>query len=99
MLPEVVLDATLPQVTPAVGEGALGKWRTPQRGTVWTLSQVSGGQLDRCRAGGITMHPRGVRERALEPRGAREGPPGKAAAANRTREIRPSGMRGGLAET
>ncbi len=87
MLSEVVLDTTLLQVTPAVGEGALGKWRTPQRDTVWTQCQVPGAKLDRCRAGGITMHPRGVRERALEPRGVREGPPGKAAAANRTRYV------------
>ena len=56
--------------------------------------------LTRCRrAVGITSHPRGVREQALEPRAVWEGPTGKAAAANRTREIRPSGMRGGLVET
>ena len=52
-----------------------------------------------CRAGGITVHPRGVCERALNPREAREGPSGTAAAANRTRESRPSGMRGGPGET
>jgi len=51
------------------------------------------------RAEGITGRPRGVRGQALEPRDAREGPSGKAAAANRTREIRLSGMRGGLVET
>ncbi len=45
------------------------------------------------------MHPRGVCRRVLELQGAWEGPLGKAAAANRTREIRLSGMRGGLAET
>ncbi len=45
------------------------------------------------------MHPRGVCRRVLKLRGAWEGPPGKAAAANRTREIRLSGMRGGLVET
>jgi hypothetical protein len=45
------------------------------------------------------MHPRGVCRRVLKSRQAWEGPLGKAAAANRTREIRPSGMRGGLAET
>ena len=44
------------------------------------------------RAEGITRRPRGVCGQALEPRVAREGPSGKAAAANRTREIRPSGM-------
>ncbi len=45
------------------------------------------------------MHPRGVCRRVLKLRGVWEGPLGKAAAANRTREIRLSGMRGGLAET
>ena len=51
------------------------------------------------RAGDITSMPRGVCEQALKLRANWEGPSGKAAAANRTREIRPSGMRGGLAET
>jgi hypothetical protein len=59
----------------------------------------SGVNLDECRAGDITCMPRGARKRVLKPRAAWEGSPGKAAAANRTREIRPSGMRGGLAET
>ena len=45
------------------------------------------------------MHPRGVCRRVLKSREAWEGPLGKAAAANRTREIRLSGMRGGLTET
>ena len=44
------------------------------------------------RAEGITGQLRGVRGQALEPRVVREGPSGRAAAANRTREIRPSGM-------
>ena len=41
------------------------------------------------------MHPRGVCRRVLKSRVAWEGPLGKAAAANRTREIRPSGMKRG----
>ena len=45
------------------------------------------------------MHPRGVCRRVLKSRQAWEGPLGKAAAANRTREIRLSGMRGGPVET
>jgi hypothetical protein len=45
------------------------------------------------------MPPRGEYGRAFKPRDVWEGPPGKAAAANRTREIRPYGMRGGLVET
>lgn len=51
------------------------------------------------RAVGITRQSRGVCGQALEPRAGWEGPAGKAAAANRTREIRLSGMRGGLTET
>ena len=87
------------RVTLAAGKGALGKWRAPYGSTVWTQCQVSGGNFQGCRAGGITLSPRGVCRRVLESRESREGPLGKAAAANRTREIRPSGMRGGLAET
>jgi hypothetical protein len=60
---------------------------------------ASGVNLVECRAGDITCMPRGVCRRVLKPRAAWEVSPGKAAAANRTREIRPSGMRGGLAET
>ena len=59
----------------------------------------SGVNLVECRAGDINYMPRGIRGRVLKPRAVWEGSPGKAAAANRTREIRPSGMRGGLAET
>jgi hypothetical protein len=55
--------------------------------------------VDGCRAGDITYWPRGVCRRVLKSRVNREGSSGKAAAANRTREIRLSGMRGGLAET
>ncbi len=99
MLSEVVQDTTLMRITPASGKGALGKWRAPKGSTVWTQGHVSGDNFKGCRAGGITMHPRGVCRRVLKSRQAWEGPLGKAAAANRTREIRPSGMRGGLAET
>jgi len=60
---------------------------------------VNGVNVDGCRAGDITMQSRGVCRRVLKPRTSWEGSPGKAAAANRTREIRLSGMRGGLAET
>ena len=45
------------------------------------------------------MPSRGVCGRALNPQGVREDRLGIATAANRTREIRLSGMRGGLAET
>jgi hypothetical protein len=53
-----------------------------------------------CRAGDITILSRGVCRRVLKLQTLWEGSSGKVAtAANRTREIRPSGMRGGLAET
>ena len=52
-----------------------------------------------CRAGDITVKFRGVCERTLNLQILREGSLGKAVAANRNREIRPSGMKGGLAET
>ena len=59
----------------------------------------SGVNVDGCRAGDITMPSRGVCRQVLKLRGAREGSLGEAAGANWTREIRLSGMRGGLAET
>ena len=65
-------------------------------------SELGGGvNIDVCRAGDITYWPRGVCRRVLKPRVSREGSSGKAAAANPALagEIRPSGMRGGLAET
>jgi hypothetical protein len=95
---EMALDAILAEVTPSPGKGALGKWRARMPGIGWALNQRTDGDSVACRAGRITVHSRGVCGRALEPRDAREGRPGIAAAANRTREIRPSGMRGGLAE-
>jgi hypothetical protein len=60
---------------------------------------ASGVNVGVCRAGDITYWSRGVCRRVFQPRVSREGSSGKAAAANRTREIRTSGMRGGLAET
>ena len=96
---EAVLDAAPEEVTPSKGKGALGKWRAPNRNTVWTQCQANGDHLNGCRAGGITMHPRGVCRRVLKPRDEWEGPSGKAAAANGTRENRLYRMRGGLAKT
>ena len=81
------------EVIPDSSEGALGKRRVSSR----TIDYDGSDQ--RHRAGGITTHLRGVCRRVLNPRDVWEGPSGKAAAANRTREIRPSGMRGGLTET
>ncbi len=37
---EAVLDAAPEEVTPSKGKGALGKWRAPNRNTVWTQCQV-----------------------------------------------------------
>jgi hypothetical protein len=93
------LEVTLEEVAPPTGKGALGKWRASFGDIVQTLSWVNGDPRQRGRAGGITTDGRGVCERALEPPCLRKGPPGEAAAANRTREIRLSGMRGGLTET
>jgi hypothetical protein len=86
-------------VTPQRRKGALGKWRASFGDIVQTPSWINGDKRQRSRAGGITADGRGVCERALEPRCPREGPSGIAAAANRTRENRLSGMRGGLMET
>jgi hypothetical protein len=99
MSSEAVQDIALREVEPTAGKGALGKWRAPVRKHRLDTEPASGEPFRRCRAEGITVHPRGVCERALNPRGVREDPSGIAAAANRTREIRPSGMRGGLEET
>lgn len=99
MLAQAVLDAAPEEVTPSTGKGALGKWRAPERDTGWTQCQSKGDKLKGCRAGGITKHPRGVCRRVLKPRDEWEGPSGKAAAANGTREIRLYRMRGGLTET
>jgi hypothetical protein len=92
------VDTAPKEVTPPTGEGALGKWRARDRKHPWTQSQ-NAVYIQPCRAEAITSHPRGVCERALEPRDVWEGASGTAAAANRTREIRLSGMRGGLEET
>jgi len=96
---EVVRDITPKEVTPSMGKEALGKWRALDVDNVQTQCWNSIVKPRQCRAGDITIYSRGVCRRVLKPWGMREGPPGKAAAANRTREIRPSGMRGGLTET
>jgi len=90
---EAVLDTAAVQVTPAQRKGALGKWRAlSSLGHHLDSEPGSGVEFKGCRAGGITTHPRGACGRALKLRGGWEGPLGKAAAANRTREIRPSGL-------
>ena len=33
-------DTALEEVTPPTGKGALGKWRAPDRNTVWTQCQL-----------------------------------------------------------
>ena len=55
---EVVLNITLTRVTPGTGEGALGKWRAPNRKHRLDSDPGSGDNLTGCRAGGITMLPR-----------------------------------------
>ncbi len=92
-------DTAPDEVTPPTGKGALGKWRARRRNIGWSQNQSTDDNTDACRAERITVQPRGVCRRVLKPRVVREGRSGRAAAANRTREIRPSGMRGGLSET
>ena len=93
------VDSTPEGVAPLTGEGALGRWRAPNRQQRPDAEPGYGVNLNGCRAGGITTHSRGVCVREIKPRDVWEGPSGKAAAANRTREIRPSGMRGEHTET
>jgi hypothetical protein len=38
---QVAPNATLGEVTPQRGKGALGIWRTPMGAQFWTLSQVN----------------------------------------------------------
>ena len=81
------------------GKGALGKWRAARGNTNWMHCQILGAKFQYGRAEGITGCSRDVCRRVLKARDTSEGPPGKAAAANWTRESRLSGMRGGLAGT
>jgi len=74
---EVMRDITLRRVSPASGEEALGKWRAPYRKHCLDSEPGNSGSLNGCRARGITMWPRGVCRRVLEPRAAWEGPLGK----------------------
>ena len=96
---EVVQDTALMMITPLSGKGALGKW--------WTCV----GNTDQTLCWKTVETQRNV-EFEIKPlnQGAYVGKHlsfrlngkvlrGNAIAANRTREIRPSGMRGGLAET
>jgi len=96
---EEVLDTSLEEVTPLTGKGALGKRRASYRKHHLDTGPETGANLKGRRVRVITMHTRGVYGRAFKPRDVWEGSLGKAAAANRTREIRPFGMRGGLEET
>jgi len=80
------------------------KWLSVSSGQpkeTWTGYERPGkhANLTECRAGSQTVQFRGVCVRALKFQAVWEGLWGKATAANRTREIRLSGMRGGLAET
>ena len=38
---EAAINVAPKEVTPPTGKGALGRWRTPYRNTVWTQSQVA----------------------------------------------------------
>ena len=73
---EVMRDITLRRVTPASGEEALGKWGAPYRNHGLDSEPGSSGNLNGCRARGLTMPPRGARRRVLKPRAVWEGPLG-----------------------
>ena len=64
------------RVTPVSGKEALGKWRAPHRKHRLDSVPGNGDNLTRCRAGGITTHPRGVYGRAFKLRDVGEGPAG-----------------------
>jgi hypothetical protein len=87
------------EVTPSRCKGALGKWRAQERLTVWTQSRNYGVLVVVRRAGDITSSSGAYASARLSSLRPGKILRGHAAAANRTREIRPSGMRGGLAET
>ena len=74
---EVVCDIALRWLMAIFGKGALGKWRASYRKHPPDSEPDQGDNLNGRRAGGITTQPSGVCERALEPRDAWEGPPGK----------------------
>jgi hypothetical protein len=91
-----VLDTLLGELTPRPGNGALGAWRVLgrsghragiSRALKWTYAHKS------------TMSGRGVDASAFKLRRLGEGRGRICQGQNRTREIRPSGIAGGLAET
>jgi hypothetical protein len=93
------IDMTPKEVTPRAGKGALGKWwacvgNTDQTlcwKTVETQRNVEFEIKPLNQGANVGKHLSfGLNGKVLE---------GNAIAANRAREIRPSGMRGGLAET
>ena len=77
MLSEVTLEVALMvgNTTTVKGLSVSGGRQTGN--TIWTQSQGCGDNLNGRRAGGITSHPRGVYERAFNPRDVWEGPPGR----------------------
>jgi hypothetical protein len=87
------------EVIPSWCKGALGKWRAQERLTVRTQSRNYGVSVVARRAGDITSSSGAYASARLSSLRPGKILRGHAAAANRTREIRPSGMRGGLAET
>ena len=93
------LDMTPQEVTPYAGKEALGKWRAGVRNTDQTLCWKT---VETQRTVEFEIKP--LDQGAYVGKHLSFGLNGKvlrghAIAANRTREIRPSGMRGGLTET
>ena len=94
MLSEMAHDAIPCEVTPQRGEGALGAWRTPMITPVGTQSPKSLVKVVSLSSGRANRSCPECMRAALKSRHFREGSSVKVArVANRTREIRPSGMR------
>ncbi len=73
---EGVLDTPLRRGTPTLRHRGSRYVAGVSQDTVWTQGQAHGDDRGGRRAGGITSHPRGVYERAFNPRAVWEGPLG-----------------------
>lgn len=84
------------KVTPTAGEGALGTWRAC--GSLGLRAEISYG-INRSRLSGKPGWSGAYMRQHLSFLQPREGPERRCQGQNRTREIRPSGIVGGLTET
>ena len=93
---DVVQDITQQKVTPVVGKGALGTWRAV--GSLGLRAEISYAVI-RPRLSGKPRWSGADMRQHLSFLHVREGPGRTCQGQNRTREIRPSGIVGGLEET